>query len=280
MKTNIIVCIPTFKRTRFLVDLLSSLNEAFTWCQERLHDDAVDLRFVVSDNDPYSEARDAIEEKLPRTKERLTYRVNASNIGIERNILKVIELGVLMYGQSQHTYIWAIGDDDLVSVNSIYDIYRSIVNAGSKRPGLIVCAEHPCNDRLREITGTYNNYGDAIKRFDEVYPQRPIHHTLMSLNVFRSDIYDSTLACDSLGTLYAQMYGLIHSRKFIDETVVCLDGYQIILRTDTEGFHDRGLYREVPFRWAEYYTKTRMLHLPYRAGHVLKEALRSDYWRE
>ena len=175
--------------------------------------------------------------------------------------------------------IWAIGDDDLVSTSSIFDIYSAIRVSNPIRPGLVICSEHPGAKELKLIVGAYANYSDAIRCFDKIYPQRPIHHTLMSLNVFRSDIYDSIMARDSLGTLYAQMYGVIHSHSFLNMPVIHLGGHQVILRSDTEGFHDKKLYQEVPFRWAEYYTRTRMLHLPYRSGHILKSALHSDYWR-
>ena len=279
MKISLIVCIPTYKRARFLIDLLSSISNALSYFQETHNRDCLDLHIVVSDNDATSTVLQLIEARLPAITRQLTYTINSSNIGIERNILKAIQLGILGFGADKDTYIWAIGDDDIVSISSIHDIYTSICKLSHERPGLIICSENTGKQELQLISGVYASYSNALARFDEIYPQRPIHHTLMSLNVFRSDIYDSIMACDSLGTLYAQMYGLVHSKQFLDKPVVCLKGCQIILRTDTEGFHDKTLYQEVPFRWAEYYTKTRMLHLPYRSGKILKAALRSDYWK-
>jgi len=277
-KARINICIPTYKRTRFLIDLIKSINASWECYKAQSHDNRLSLKVFIIDNDSESNNLFHIKFKFPLLLPHLTYQVNSANIGIERNILKAIEYGLLDSHPHEYSYIWTIGDDDLVSNRAFIDIERAIFEEESSLPALIICSESPSCCPLELVTGRYSGYGSAIDKFDKHYPQRPIHHTLMSLNIFRSDIYNRILAVQSLGTLYPQMYGMVFNDKLKHEPVIHLPPNQISLRQDTEGFHDKRLYKEVPFRWTEYYTKLRCFFKPYNDGKTLKSALKSDYW--
>ncbi|WP_061216127.1 glycosyltransferase family 2 protein [Leptospira santarosai] len=95
---KISICIPTFNRARHLSNCLNSivLNE---------DKENISYEICISNNcstDETEEVVSSLKNELP-----IRYQKNETNIGVARNVLKVVEM-------ASGDYIWLIGDDDLL----------------------------------------------------------------------------------------------------------------------------------------------------------------------
>lgn len=97
------ICIPTYNRGRYLENCLKSIHKA-------LSEVGHEVEICISDNSSADNTVDVIEKLrglLP-----IRYHRNALNVGMARNILKVVSM-------ARGEFVWLVGDDDLVMPNGI-----------------------------------------------------------------------------------------------------------------------------------------------------------------
>lgn len=209
-----------------------------------------------------------------------------ANIGGDANVLKCYVYGS-MQGYKNNHYCWVIGDDDALSPGCIPSLAR--VLAEDKSPALIITGRKTgvIPDRILQFAGSHPGYRDLMLAACRDYPELPIHHTLISCNILRCDVFDFMAASITRATRYSQMYGLmngLYSRSNAigkEFAVYVLPGGLADLPTSQfviEEKKDFGIYREIPFRWAEYFTWLRLLLGISPLQYDLKLALRSDAW--
>lgn len=107
------ICIPTFNRLHYLRELLEILLP-------QAESNGVEV--CVSDNnsnDGTAEFLIGISETYPS----LRYVINSKNIGIDKNMLAVISMGI-------GRYIYPIGDDDILPEDSLHKILLEIEKGG------------------------------------------------------------------------------------------------------------------------------------------------------
>ena len=107
------ICIPTFNRLHYLREMLEILlpQAEFNGVEVCVSDN--------NSNDGTAEFLISISYAYPC----LRYVINSKNIGLDKNMMAVISMGI---GQ----YIYPIGDDDLLPENSLYEILLEIKKGG------------------------------------------------------------------------------------------------------------------------------------------------------
>lgn len=111
-RNKIGIFIPTYNRARYLDKCLDSVTR-----------EVKEFGFPIYVSDDCSE--DETEETLELYKQsfnNVTYSINKSNLGLYKNILKVIE-------KAQTEYIWLLGDDDAILPDRIEKIV-SVIEQG------------------------------------------------------------------------------------------------------------------------------------------------------
>lgn len=279
------ICIPTYKRNEYLDRLLGSIYESTHASRPCLS-----VRIHIFDNNPQCGAKDIYDKYLLLIEDNqaiqsISYRGGMANIGGAVNILKCYVYGS-MQGYKDNHYCWVIGDDDALSLGCIPSLAG--VLGEDKSAALIITGRETgvSPDRILQFAGNHPSYRDLILAACHDYPELPIHHTLISCNIIRCDVFDFMAAVNTRATRYSQMYGLMNglfrSSAIGKECAIhVLPGGLADLPTSQfiiEEKKDFGIYREIPFRWAEYFTWLRLLWGISPLSYDLKPALRSDAW--
>jgi abequosyltransferase len=106
MNKILTIGIPTYNRDKFLEQCLESIASQMTDSQV-----VEKVELVISDN----ASTDNTEQVVQKFRERipsLNYFKNSENLGVDRNILQVVE-------KSQGEYVWMLGDDDALFPDSL-----------------------------------------------------------------------------------------------------------------------------------------------------------------
>ena len=184
MTPELSICIPTYNRVSYLKELLPGLVSQI----DAVADGKIEL--VVSDN----ASTDATADYL-RSIERpyLHWWTNEKNIGGDRNFLKCVR-------EARGEYVWLLGDDDLVSPDSVATIMDRLVQCS---PDLLIAG--PKDSAAVE----YASYRDFLVERCQKNARDALAHTLISANVFRREVFDMAFAERTLYTQYAHMFGLV-----------------------------------------------------------------------
>jgi len=185
MKPVLSICIPTYNRLSYLRELVGSLLPQI----DRTKSGAIEI--LVSNN-VSTDGTAAFCETISRPYFR--FWTNEVNIGGDRNFLKCIR-------EAKGTYVWLVGDDDLVPEGAIAKVL-AIINGS--HPDLIASM-----DEKSGPDGSYSSYGEFLGDRCRHSPWPALCHTLISANVFRRDIFDADFAEEKLYTQYAHMFGLV-----------------------------------------------------------------------
>ena len=98
------ICIPTYNRATLLVNCLASIQE---------NDLEHDVQICISDNCSADETKQVVEHASKNIP--IKYERNKTNIGLARNIIKVVEM-------AEGDFIWMIGDDDLLMHDAVSEV--------------------------------------------------------------------------------------------------------------------------------------------------------------
>ena len=100
------ICIPTYNRCKHLRNCLESI------VSNQIGKN-LDFQVCISNNFSTDETEELVNSflgKLP-----IKYQKNDSNLGVARNVLKVVDM-------ADSEFVWLIGDDDLLMPNAIMDV--------------------------------------------------------------------------------------------------------------------------------------------------------------
>ena len=111
MKTKLSICIPTYNRSKFLIECLDSVLQSIVGYENQ-------IEIIISDNASTDETREVVADII-RTYPWIIYNRNDVNIGAERNFYKLATLAI-------GDYIWILGDDDKLKKEAIANIINRI----------------------------------------------------------------------------------------------------------------------------------------------------------
>lgn len=147
--------IPTRNRRDYLLALLHSIES---------HEGT---EILVSDNASTDDtAKMLANYRMPRFR----YWTNPENIGVGRNVLKLIE-------QAQGEFIWIMGDDEIMLPGAIPTLLEEL------RPATGLCIMPPKPGS--RMVGAYRNFRGFAKRCETIEPTLLLDHSLITSNVVR-----------------------------------------------------------------------------------------------
>jgi len=120
------IAIPTYNRAVNLKNLLDCIvpqAEKFKG----------EVEICISNNSSTDNTREVVADFIKKYPDLIKYNENKENLGIVRNILKVMEM-------SSGDFIWTLGDDDLVVDNGLKKVIDFIKKYCSENIGLITFA--------------------------------------------------------------------------------------------------------------------------------------------
>ncbi len=192
------ICIPTFNRVLYLKDLVPALLHEIASATDRT---GLKIELLVSNN----ASTDTTEDFLQSIRSPFYYhRKNDHNIGAEGNFFTCIN-------SSSGEYVWLFGDDELIEVGGVEKLITQLV---AEAPELIIL-DHVLNEpRL------YPSYKSCLLNEMKQTLDFPLHHTLITANVFKKEIFDIPYAHTKLGLEYAQMFGLMRNSNTFKKIIV------------------------------------------------------------
>jgi glycosyltransferase involved in cell wall biosynthesis len=185
------VAIPTFERVEYLKELLP---EMIKQCKP-----FPDVEILINDNDSQDGTWSYIRD-LERANENVRAEMNLKNVGGDENFVRCVEY-------SSGNYVWLFGDDELLCENAI----KTIVDILKLHPYTSLLMV--CGDKNIEYTLKMTNYNEFIKNGD---PQDIINQTLITGNIFKRSIFNTTVArkrSPNLNGSYAHIYAIADSLK-------------------------------------------------------------------
>ena len=187
MSYPLTLAIPTYNRSKYLKELLPQI------LQQYLKQPLGTLEILIVDNASTDDTQAFVTANF---KQHFRYIRNPVNVGADRNFLECIK-------SAEGEYIWLFGDDEVLNPDGI----QYVLNALEKKPDLIIA-----ESSLGSSTG-FPSYKDLLIHFDVTDPIFPVHHTLITKNVFPKSGFDLDFAISKLETNYSHMYGLVSHLK-------------------------------------------------------------------
>lgn len=177
------IAIPTYNRSKYLAELLPQITAQ---CRD---EEPGKIEVLVIDNASTDDSRELVEANY---RQRLNYIRNSENIGADKNFIKCVET-------AKGKYVWLFGDDEILRPNGIRRVVAALENAPDF---LIVESDF-------EQTATYPSYRQLLQAAAERDPIFPVHHTLITRNIFPKSGFDLAAARNNLPTSYCHMYAVL-----------------------------------------------------------------------
>ena len=192
MPERLSIAIPTRNRLPYLRDLLGAF-------EAQIRETGVtpdEVRLYISDNAATDETPaycEALAARLPH----VLYSRNPQNIGAAANVRRCARLAA-----GRHA--WILGDDELLEPGALRHVLAAL--AAEPDLGLLLLFDTHYESRLPQPSRppTYRDYAAACARLN---PHALIETTLVSSNVYRSDLFDHALAEASDRTDFPHSYG-------------------------------------------------------------------------
>jgi glycosyltransferase involved in cell wall biosynthesis len=187
------ICIPTYNRAGMLGEIMESIGSQIRGT------DMQDVVFYISDNASPDNTRQVVEEFGKRTGHKVIYSRNDSNIGISENILKVMAMG-------QGKYIWLLGDDELISGNSMVPLLKFM---REQDPGFVLMFDtrYPWPLPKAGLYSDYRAFAVACMKLNNVHALA--EHTLISSNIYKGEYFDPKFGRENIDTWFPHMFGFL-----------------------------------------------------------------------
>jgi glycosyltransferase involved in cell wall biosynthesis len=188
MSALLTIAIPTFNRVAYLKELIPEL---LLQCAE-VDPECEKIEVLISDNASTDSTRQYIKSFQEK---RMLYYCNETNIGGDANFIECVK-------KAKGEYVWLFGDDEIICRGGM----GKLVNRLEKtRASLVITFSDLPESKM------YASYNALLKdalRYDKVFP---VHHTLITSNVFLHSIFDIKAAHQHILTNYGHMYALMHA---------------------------------------------------------------------
>jgi FkbM family methyltransferase len=241
------ICIPTYNRAHLLRSALHSLMD-----QVQQSGGLVEL--VISDNDSTDDTYQIIEGA--KQKGPLRYHKNGENIGVIRNILKVVE-------RAEGEFCWLLGDDEMLRPGAVAKVVETLkshpdldffyvnysLDTFDRRAGKFVTP-----DDFREWTRTASARLDdhRVDRWEQLIAEDFNALGAMYTSIFRRSMWVQGAADLGLGELFSSAansypHAVIYARTMVGKPAFAI-GYPWIIMCGTESWAEF-LPAAVLLRW-------------------------------
>jgi glycosyltransferase involved in cell wall biosynthesis len=188
-QSDLTIAIPTYNRQHCLAELLPVL----IFQSRAANATAVRVEIVISDNASTDSTREYVLDNFAND---LRYFRNESNIGAAANFIECVS-------KASGRYIWIFGDDEILVEHAVERLLELL----NKRPALVIAASS-----FRE-TRRYSDYADLLQNVLPLDPVFPVHHTLITTNVFPKANFNVSIAKERIATDYGLSYAILTSMR-------------------------------------------------------------------
>lgn len=204
------IAVPTFNRHKYLVELLPDLISQIA------QEGSGQVELLVIDNASTDATQALIGDNYAK---RLRYQRNPVNIGADRNFLECIK-------SARGKYVWLFGDDEVLNPGGVGRVLAAL----KEGPDLLI-AESNFDQTMR-----FASYRELLVHVSDRDPVYPVHHTLITKNVFPKAGFDLAFADEKIQTNYGHMYGMVEHLK----SARCI----MVLGAQESAFHVRDVRAE------------------------------------
>jgi abequosyltransferase len=185
-QTLISIAIPTYNRGKFLRKTLDRIMPQISELEGR-------AEVCISNNGSTDNTESMVREFSEKYPNIIRYSKNEKNLGIDRNIFKVLEM-------SEGKFVWLMGDDDLVVEDGFKKVAEFIGSSCDNNTGLIALGSE--SFFIDEKTNKKMVYSETIEkgkpRFYEIERQRVImpdfpNYSFISVLLFNNSFLKKVL---------------------------------------------------------------------------------------
>lgn len=176
------ILIPTYNRSCFLKKNLQHLSQQiyFSGYQNNLN-------IIVSDNASTDDTEKIVREFLIKNPDiKVKYNKNELNIGLEKNMVKLLNLAV-------SDYILWVGDDDYIAEGYLVFLHRMIIDG--EMPGLVIpgIQSIDSNQNITQIRAAQFKYKIVEPSFHSVLNYSHYAHQMSGLLMYRKSLLEDYL---------------------------------------------------------------------------------------
>jgi glycosyltransferase involved in cell wall biosynthesis len=211
LKTNKLlgISIPTFNRCNYLNELLDSIK-----IQLQKNNISSKIKIYVFDNNSSDNTLGIVNESELDIK----YYKSSENIGGPKNVFKA-------YSVPDTKYVWVIGDDELIYPNGIADVLTYL----EQSPNLII-AKQSHYEYFSPIKSKFSDYLEFANFAESQNPHFLLEHSLLSVNVVKTSLFNKSIAQKKEKTSYGWFYGLIDGVCESRGTIIVTDNIIVKMR--------------------------------------------------
>lgn len=231
------IAIPTRNRSGYLKDSLGALVTQIL----ELPDGPSRVALHVSDNTSTDNTPDVVREQQARMPS-LTYHRHPENVGASRNVNSCVR-------QAKAPYCWVVGDDELICPGAVKHVVE--VLSAPEPPDLLLCFDTGYESRLARPS-RFKSYRDYATECARTHPHALVEHTLVTSNIFRTVLFDLTVAEDTLATDYSHMYAMLTGMRREGRGVYVTDQPVITVRQRRAPAVDGVWPTDLEASWLEY----------------------------
>lgn len=192
--TELTIAIPTYNRVSYLRDLLPEL------VQQRNKITESQIEILVIDNASTDGTQNYI---IANFSDEIRYIRNETNIGADKNFIECVK-------KSNGKYVWLFGDDEIINKNGI----KKVTDTLNDKPDLIIAESNNKN------TIHFKCYKDILIHNKNTDPVFPVHHTLITKNIFLKSKFNCEIAIEKVMTNYGHMYGIVDLLKNANKIII------------------------------------------------------------
>lgn len=230
------ICIPTYNRARLVRQILGVLGAQIQAAGGQ------DVAIYISENCSPDNTREVVSDFAKQTGLRVIYSRNDSNIGISKNLLKVMAMG-------QGRFIWTLGDDEIVADHAIPNLLKAL---RERDPGFVLMFDTRYRWPLPR-PGLYPGYRAVAA---ECIKLNNVHalaeHTLLSSNIYRRDFFDAKFGEENIDTWFPHMYGFLRPLMKNNLSVLIPDFPVISTREEDRTVPSDGKWANLDECWFTY----------------------------
>lgn len=186
-KVLLTVAIPTYNRAALLENLLNNITFQLPGLQNK-------VQILISNNASSDNTREVAMRFKKKYPDLIKYNENETNLGYDRNILKLIFL-------SEGKFIWTFSDDDLMAEDGLKRVVNFITGLENKNIGGIVVKD--VSYRIEKETGEKIKYHSSVdNKKPEAYRETAVNNILqgnvpyrfVSVLIFNSQLLKEMMA--------------------------------------------------------------------------------------
>ena len=232
------ICIPTYNRSRLLGQILGVLGP-----QIRLAG-AENVVIYISDNGSPDATPQVVEEFHKQSGVRVVYSRNSTNLGISKNLLKVMAMG-------RGRFVWTLGDDEVIADNAVPNLVNVL---RQQDPGFVLMFDtrYPWPLPKPGLYSDYQEFARACIKLDNVHALA--EQTLLSSNLYRSEFFDPKFGEENIDTWFPHMFGFLRPLLKNRLSVLIPDFPVISTREEERGVPSDGKWANLDECWVTYLT--------------------------